>query len=105
MVEPIAAPIWTIGPSRPAVPPKPMVIDEAMTFTPTTRVRILPPRVAKAVITSGTPCPFASLAKRWINGPTNNPPMAGSSTMPAAPKMLSADSMSPLAKAASSRKT
>ena len=55
MADPIAEPICTIGPSRPAAPPNPMVSDEAITLTVTTRLRILPPRVASAVITSGTP--------------------------------------------------
>ena len=64
MVEPIAEPICTIGPSRPADPPNPIVSDEAITLTVTTRLRMCPPRVANAVMTSGTPCPFASRANR-----------------------------------------
>lgn len=62
--EPMADPICTIGPSRPAVPPKPIVSDEVMTLTVATRLRIFPPRLARAVITSGTPWPRASFANR-----------------------------------------
>ena len=63
MPDPMADPIWIIGPSRPAVPPKPMVVAEAAILTSTTRGRIRPPAVARAVMTSGTPWPRASRAK------------------------------------------
>ena len=41
-----------------------MQTAEANVFTNTTRLRMMPPSVATAFITSGTPCPLASLAKR-----------------------------------------
>ena len=41
-VEPSAEPTWTIGPSRPAEPPAPMVSDEASTLTAATRGRMRP---------------------------------------------------------------
>ncbi len=64
MVEPSAEPIWTIGPSRPTEPPLPIEMAEASAFTATTRGRITPPRSATAAITSGTPWPLASRAKK-----------------------------------------
>ena len=62
--EPIAEPIWTIGPSRPTEPPEPMQSAEASDLTSGTRPRILPSLLCTASITSGTPCPRASGAKR-----------------------------------------
>ena len=100
IADPIAEPICTIGPSRPAAPPKPMVSDEAITLTATTRLRMLPPRVASAVITSGTPCPFASRAKRWTIGPTISPPNAGNRTSWAGPNRSRNPATGPRAKAA-----
>ena len=87
--EAVAAPIWTIGPSCPADPPDPMLSAEAMIFTTATRPLICPPRVATAVITSGTPWPPASGANRWTSGPTIRPPSAGrkmTADGPSAPK-------------------
>ncbi len=43
-VDPRPAPIWAIGPSRPADPPVPMVMAAVMAFTKGTRARILPSR-------------------------------------------------------------
>jgi hypothetical protein len=63
-VEPSAEPICTIGPSRPTEPPEPIDTAEARALIATTRLRITPPRSATAAITSGTPCPFASRAKK-----------------------------------------
>ena len=77
MVEPIAAPIWTIGPSRPAVPPKPMVIDEAMTFTPTTRGRILPPRRGQGRHHFGYAVPLRFLSKTVDQGADEQPADGG----------------------------
>ena len=62
--EPIAEPIWTIGPSRPTEPPAPMQIADASDFTIGTRPRIRPSFWWTANITSGTPWPRASGAKR-----------------------------------------
>ncbi len=56
--------IWTIGPSRPTEPPKPMQIDDASAFTKVTCGLIRPPFSATAIITSGTPCPRDSLENR-----------------------------------------
>ena len=68
-VEAKAEPIWTIGPSRPTEPPVPMQIAEASAFVSVTCGRIRPPFSATASITSGTPCPRASRANRWIRRP------------------------------------
>ena len=68
-VEASAEPICTIGPSRPTEPPVPMQIAEASALTTVTCGRIRPPFSATASITSGTPWPRASRAKRWISGP------------------------------------
>jgi len=59
-VEPRAAPICTIGPSRPTEPPPPMHNAEARALTTLTCGAIRPPRSATAYITSGTTCPRAS---------------------------------------------
>ena len=104
-VEPMADPICTIGPSRPAAPPNPIVSDEAMTFIVTTRFRMCPPRVIRAVITSGTPWPFASRANRWTSGPTKRPPIAGRSTSSARPKRDSTPAIGPVARSATIRST
>jgi hypothetical protein len=63
-VEPSAEPICTIGPSRPTEPPEPMQSADASDLTTATCGRILPPRSATASITSGTPWPRASRAKK-----------------------------------------
>ena len=68
-LEARADPICTIGPSRPTDPPVPIQIAEASAFTTVTWGRIRPPFSATASITSGTPWPRASRAKRWISGP------------------------------------
>jgi len=75
--EPMAAPIWTMGPSRPTEPPEPMVIAEPTALTSITMGRMRPPRTAMAVITSGTPWPLASGARKCTRGPTMSPPMTG----------------------------
>ena len=62
--DPMAELICTMGPSRPTDPPLPMEIADARAFTATIRLRITPPRRATAAITSGTPWPFASRAKK-----------------------------------------
>ena len=62
--EPSAEPICTIGPSRPTDPPPPMHSAEARALTTATCGRIRPPLRATATITSGTPWPRASRAKR-----------------------------------------
>ena len=104
-VDPMADPICTIGPSRPAVPPNPIVSEDAMTFTLTTRLRMWPPRVASAVMTSGTPCPLASRANRDTSGPTMSPPSAGSSTSCAVPKRSKASATGPRARSATVSRT
>jgi hypothetical protein len=72
--EPIALPICTIGPSRPAAPPNPIVVADARALIRMTRGRMTPPRSATAAITSGTPCPRASGAKRAVNQAAAAPP-------------------------------
>ena len=76
MVEPSDAPTCTIGPSRPAAPPEPMVRAEARILTMATRPGMRPPLRRTASITSGIPCPFAEGAKRWMSGPYSRPAMA-----------------------------
>ena len=58
-----------MGPSRPTEPPVPMQIAEASALTPATFAGMRPPRSATASITSGTPWPRASGAKRVTSGP------------------------------------
>ena len=77
MTEPREAPIWIIGPSRPALPPDPSVREEARAFTTATLPRIRPPRMRSACTTSGTPCPEASRARNQTRGPTKRPPTHG----------------------------
>lgn len=75
-----AAPICTIGPSRPTDPPVPMHSAEARAFTTVTCGRIRPPFSATAIMTSGTPWPRASRANREISGPYSKPPTTGMTT-------------------------
>jgi len=63
MLEASSEPICTIGPSRPTDPPTPMHSADASALTTLTCGRIRPPFSATAIITSGTPCPRASLAQ------------------------------------------
>ena len=77
MVDPSDAPTCTIGPSRPAEPPEPIVRAEARIFTNATRPGIRPPFRRTASITSGMPWPFAEGAKRWMSGPYSRPAIAG----------------------------
>jgi len=79
--EPSEAPIWTMGPSRPTEPPVPMQMPEAIIFAITTRGRMRPPCSITASMTSGTPCPLASRAKRRMIRPTTRPPAAGVATI------------------------
>ena len=60
MAEPMAEPICTIGPSRPAEPPEPMQMADAIALAVATLLLMRPSRIATAAMTSGTPCPFAS---------------------------------------------
>ena len=62
--EPMAEPICTMGPSRPTEPPTAMDMAEARDLISTTRLRMRPPWMVTASITSGTPWPLASLAKK-----------------------------------------
>ena len=64
IVEPMAEPIYTIGPSRPTEPPEPMQMPDANSLAIITRGLIRPPRRATASMTSGTPCPLTSRANR-----------------------------------------
>ena len=61
--DPMAAPTWMMGPSRPADPPLPIVTAEAIVLAIATRPRILPPASATALMTSGTPWPLASATR------------------------------------------
>ncbi len=76
-VEPSAEPICTIGPSRPTDPPPPMHSADASALTAATCGAIRPPRRATAYITSGTPCPRASFAKKYTSGPYSSPATTG----------------------------
>jgi len=77
--EPMAAPICTMGPSRPAEPPEPRVIADETVFMRATRGDMLRFK-AMARITSGTPCPLANLNDMEIK-PTISPPAAGIRTI------------------------
>ena len=59
--DPIAAPIWAIGASRPTEPPEPIVTAAVKVRSPTVRGRRIPPCSAIASIALGTPSPLASL--------------------------------------------
>ena len=74
-VEPQAEPIWTMGPSRPTEPPDPIESAEARAFTITTRGLRIPLFSVIANMTSGTPWPLASRAKKKIKSPTRRPPV------------------------------
>ena len=63
-LEASAEPICTIGPSRPTDPPEPMHSAEASDLTDGDLRADPPAAPATANITSGTPCPRASGAKR-----------------------------------------
>ena len=76
-VDPSAEPICTIGPSRPTDPPPPMHSAEASALTTATCGAIRPPRRATAYITSGTPWPRASRAKKCTSGPYSSPATTG----------------------------
>ena len=80
MVDPSDAPTCTIGPSRPAEPPEPIVRAEATILTMATRPGMRPPFRRTASITSGMPWPFAEGAKRWMSGPYSRPAIAGESS-------------------------
>ena len=72
--EPIAAPMWAIGPSRPADPPTPRVRAVATVFRGATRSRIRPDRATIEAMIWGIPCPAASGANRWVmNHASHNP--------------------------------
>ena len=58
--EPIAAPMWMIGPSLPAEPPEPIVSAEAIGLKMAMCGRTRPPAVSTASITSATPGPRTS---------------------------------------------
>ena len=75
-VEPIAAPIWTMGPSRPALPPLPMEMALASALSKIVRGLMRPPRSTALSMTSGTPSPLASLGKKRTRGPMSKPPRA-----------------------------
>ena len=79
-LEARAEPIWTMGPSRPTEPPVPMHSAEARALTRATGGRMRPPFSATATMTSGTPWPRASGAKRWRSGPYRRPPMTGTTS-------------------------
>lgn len=53
---------------------------EARAFTAATCGAIRPPRRATAYITSGTPCPRASRAKKRTSGPYTKPAATGASS-------------------------
>ena len=89
--EPMVEPIWTIGPSRPQLPPKPIEVAEANALIPITRGRIFPPRSATASITSGTPCPLASGAKVDAIQAAMMPPSASCTTIANTPMTLPRD--------------
>lgn len=79
---PAAEPICTIGPSRPTDPPVPIVGPLASVLNSATRGRMTPPLRATAEMTSGTPCPCVSGAKRRVSQLTSSSsPAAGTATI------------------------
>ena len=77
--DPMAEPMWTMGPSRPAEPPEPMVRAAARALVRITLKRMTPVWRPTASITSGMPDPFTSGASRQTMSPTKAPPMGGMS--------------------------
>jgi len=75
--EPNPLPICAIGPSRPALPPEPMVMADAIVLTRGTLLLISPLLLWNASITASVPCPSASGAKVYIINPAISPPTAG----------------------------
>jgi hypothetical protein len=75
MTDPTAAPIWTIGPSRPAEPPVPTVAAVARIFSGMTRPRILPLCTSRAATASGTPSPETSGANLRARNQANRKPV------------------------------
>ena len=63
--------------SESAEPPEPMHMEEATDFAKAIKGRMIPPLKATASITSGTPCPRASLARPKVMGATKSPPIIG----------------------------
>ena len=77
MNDPIAAPTATTGPSRPTKPPVAMVRPVHKALSRALRGGIFPSHRAADSITSGTPGPRASGARKAITGPTTSPPRTG----------------------------
>ena len=75
--DPMAAPIWAIGASRPTEPPEPIVTAAVTVRIPTVRGLRTPPWRAMDSIALGTPSPLASFGNRWISGPIRSPPSIG----------------------------
>ena len=75
IVDPKPAPISATGPSRPALPPEPIVIAEATNFTRGMRRRMNPSLLWKLFIAASVPCPSASGASLKTSNPLINPPI------------------------------
>ena len=75
--DPREAPIWTMGPSRPTEPPVPIVKAEVSAMMSAPCGRNFPLLRATDSMTSGTPCPRSSRAKKTTSA-TKSPPSAGS---------------------------
>ena len=86
---PMAAPEWTIGPSRPAEPPEPTASRLPSQRETIERGCIRPPSRHTARTTSGTPCPGGSRSSRTTTQEPASAPSAGSAST-AGPSMSGA---------------
>ena len=77
--EPTADPICTVGPSRPAEPPEPMVKADVVEQVIRVRLRIFPAFNATACMTRWTPFSFTASGKKWQIIPVKIPPNMGMS--------------------------
>ncbi len=75
--EPITEQICTVGPTRPADPPDPMVMEEVTAQTASTRLRILPFFRTTASMTRSTPFSATASGKYRRVKPMINPPSMG----------------------------
>src|SRR5665648_13979 len=75
--DPMPAPIWVTGPSRPALPPVPIVIVEVSILTRGTRLRMTPRLLWYAPMTASVPSPFDSGANLYVTSPLSRPPIVG----------------------------
>ena len=75
--DPMTEQICTVGPTRPADPPAPIVMEEVSEHTANTRLRIFPPFKTTASITRSTPFSATASGKKCRVRPMIKPPSMG----------------------------